>query len=82
MNIYGLETLFVKYLQKFFLAVAMTVSISVASAPLALAETFVFTAIPDENESRLRERFNKVAKYLSKSLGVETKFIPVKSYSR
>ncbi len=81
MNISGLETLFVKYLQKLFLAIAMTFSISMVSAPLALAETFVFTAIPDENETRLRERFNKVAKYLSRSLGVETKYIPVKSYA-
>lgn len=41
---------------------------------------FTFTAIPDENESRLKERFNKVADYLGKQLGVETKFVPVKSY--
>lgn len=41
---------------------------------------FTFTAIPDEDESRLKERFNKVADYLGKQLGVETKFIPVKSY--
>ena len=45
------------------------------------AETFVFTAIPDEDESRLRQRFDKVAVYLSKELGVETKYIPVKSYA-
>ena len=70
MNIYGLETLVVKYLQKLCLAIAMTFSIGVASAPLAVAETFVFTAIPDENETRLRERFNKIAKYLYQSLGV------------
>ena len=49
--------------------------------PHAFADTFVFTAIPDEDESRLRQRFNKVAVYLSKKLGVETKYIPVKSYA-
>ncbi len=49
--------------------------------PYAVADTFVFTAIPDENESRLSERFDKVAAYLSKALGVETKYVPVKSYA-
>ncbi|TDI59212.1 MAG: putative selenate ABC transporter substrate-binding protein [Alphaproteobacteria bacterium] len=49
--------------------------------PYAVADTFVFTAIPDENESRLRERFDKVAAYLSKALGVETEYVPVKSYA-
>ena len=45
-----------------------------------LAETFTFTAIPDEDESRLNERFGKVADYLAEQLGVEVKYIPVKSY--
>ena len=49
--------------------------------PYAVADTFVFTAIPDENESRLSERFDKVAAYLSKALGVETEYVPVKSYA-
>ncbi len=49
--------------------------------PRAFAETFTFTAIPDEDEARLRERFNKVAAYLSQKLGVETKYVPVKSYA-
>jgi phosphonate transport system substrate-binding protein len=44
------------------------------------ADTFVFTAIPDEDESRLRERFDKVAVYLSEKLGVPVKYVPVKSY--
>jgi len=43
--------------------------------------TFVFTAIPDADESRLQQRFNKVAVYLSEKLNVEVKYIPVKSYS-
>lgn len=41
---------------------------------------FTFTAIPDENEARLKERFDKVAVYLQQQLGVETRFVPVKSY--
>ncbi len=43
--------------------------------------TFVFTAIPDADESRLQQRFNKVAVYLSEKLNVEVKYIPVKSYA-
>lgn len=45
------------------------------------AESFVFTAIPDQDESRLRERFDKIADYLSTKLGVEATYIPVKSYT-
>ena len=44
------------------------------------AQTFTFTAIPDQDETRLTERFGKVADYLSKVLGAEVKYIPVKSY--
>lgn len=44
------------------------------------ADTFVFTAIPDEDQAQLRKRFDKVAVYLTKKLGVQTKYIPVKSY--
>jgi phosphonate transport system substrate-binding protein len=47
----------------------------------ASATTFTFTAIPDEDESQLRSRFDKVALYLQKELGVEVKYVPVKSYS-
>ncbi|AZG72831.1 putative selenate ABC transporter substrate-binding protein [Shewanella livingstonensis] len=47
----------------------------------ALSATFTFTAIPDEDESQLRTRFDKVADYLTEKLGVEVKYIPVKSYS-
>ncbi len=47
----------------------------------ALATEFVFTAIPDEDETRLRQRFDKVAAYLSKELGVKVRYVPVKSYA-
>lgn len=47
----------------------------------ALATVFTFTAIPDEDESQLRTRFDKVAKYLESQLGVDVRYIPVKSYS-
>ena len=47
----------------------------------ALADTFVFTAIPDQDERRLNERFGKVADYLAEELGVDVEYIPVKSYA-
>lgn len=46
-----------------------------------LAKTFSFTAIPDQDETKLKERFDKVAVYLERELGVPVKFIPVKSYA-
>lgn len=41
---------------------------------------FVFTGIPDQDESRLVERFGKVATYLEGKLGVPVRYIPVKNY--
>jgi len=45
------------------------------------AKTFTFTAIPDQDETKLNERFSKIAKYLERELHVEVKFIPMKSYA-
>ncbi len=47
----------------------------------AHAKEFVFTAIPDQDETRLQQRFAKVADYLTEQLGVAVKYIPVKSYA-
>ncbi|HAB08357.1 MAG TPA: putative selenate ABC transporter substrate-binding protein [Alcanivorax sp.] len=44
------------------------------------AQTFTFTAIPDQDESRLEQRFGKVAEHLEEALGVPVKYVPVKSY--
>ncbi|MCZ6728874.1 MAG: putative selenate ABC transporter substrate-binding protein [SAR324 cluster bacterium] len=52
-----------------------------AGGACAFAKPFVFTAIPDEDETRLRQRFTKVAHYLAGELKVEVEFIPVKSYA-
>ncbi len=45
------------------------------------SQTFTFTAIPDQDETKLKQRFSKLATYLTKELDVEVKFVPVKSYS-
>jgi len=63
------------------MATALTTFVLLFSAFTVQAETFVFTAIPDEDESRLQQRFDKVADYLSEKLGVDVQFIPVKSYA-
>ena len=67
-----------KVWNQFVLAIVLALSLT---TPSIAAEPFVFTAIPDQNESQLRERFDKVAVYLSDKLGVEVKYIPVKSYA-
>lgn len=59
---------------------SMAIILSLFSVNLA-AETFTFTAIPDQDETRLIQRFSKVADYLKKELGVDVKYIPVKNYS-
>lgn len=56
-------------------------SLAALLAPAVLADTFVFTAIPDQDERQLTERFGKIADYLEQQLGVEVQYIPVKSYS-
>lgn len=55
--------------------------LSLSAFSAAQAETFVFTAIPDEDETKLVERFQGVADYLSNELGVDVRYIPVKSYA-
>lgn len=60
------------------LTLALTVLLA---APIASADTFVFTAIPDEDETRLQQRFQNVADYLEEQLEVDVRFVPVKSYA-
>ena len=36
----------------------------------AFAQTFTFSAIPDEDETRLKQRFDKVADYLAGKRGL------------
>lgn len=59
----------------------LTVLLQINTVRAEEKPTFVFTAIPDADESRLQQRFNKVAVYLSQKLNVDVKYIPVKSYA-
>tara|TARA_B100001093_G_C26767223_1_gene988435 strand:+ start:166 stop:978 length:813 start_codon:yes stop_codon:yes gene_type:complete len=45
------------------------------------AQVLVFTAIPDEDESKLQERFGPMSEYLSETLDIEVRYVPVKSYA-
>lgn len=45
------------------------------------AQTLYFSAIPDDDETKLVERFSKVADYLEAELGVDVEYVPVKSYA-
>lgn len=68
----------------FLVSVALFGSLSVLGAgQSALADdkaTFVFTAIPDQDPTRLTERFSAVADYLHEKLGVPVRYVPVKDY--
>jgi len=58
-------------------------ALAAASARAATAQPvkrLVFTAIPDQDEMRLVERFGRVATYLETALGVPVGYAPVKSY--
>lgn len=58
-----------------------TILLSVGVASVSNAEPFVFTAIPDQDETQLQQRFGQVATYLEKTLEIEVKYVPVKSYT-
>ncbi len=45
------------------------------------AAEFKFTAIPDQDTTRLTQRFGKIAEYLSEQLGFKVTYVPVKSYA-
>src|SRR5215510_6071539 len=61
-------------------ALALAMSLYSGTALSQDKPVFVFTAIPDQDETRLVERFTRVAEYLQSKLGVPVKYLPVKSY--
>ncbi len=54
---------------------------AVSNIALSAPRTLVFSAIPDQNQTRLVERFGKVADYLTETLGVPVRYVPVNSYA-
>jgi phosphonate transport system substrate-binding protein len=65
--------------RKSLYAAALVMTLVSASATTQ-SPTFVFTAIPDQDETRLVERFTRFAQYLNAKLGVPVKYVPVKTY--
>src|SRR5271166_5344460 len=59
---------------------ACMLSVIFAASAYGQAQTFVFTAIPDQDETRLVERFSRFAKYLEGKLESPVKYVPVKTY--
>lgn len=62
------------------LITAVFSAIALFASGRAEAESLVFTAIPDQDETRLVERFTAYATYFETKLGVPVKYLPVKSY--
>jgi len=62
------------------LALIAVLGILAAPQPGHAQQTLSFSAIPNQDETYLLERFNKVAAYLEKELGVPVKYVPVKTY--
>lgn len=63
-------------LSKLITAVLVVLLLAVTSH----ADTITFTAIPDQDTTRLEQRFGKIADYLTKQVGISFEYIPVKSY--
>jgi phosphonate transport system substrate-binding protein len=59
----------------------MAVLILVCPLSQAQQSGFSFTAIPDQDATQLKKRFDKVANYLSEKLGFKVTYVPVKSYA-
>ncbi len=59
----------------------LTAAALLSLASIASAETLVFTAIPDQDETELKRRFGQVADYLEGELDVDVRYVPVKSYA-
>jgi len=62
------------------LLLLLPISLS-ATSPTPEIKTLIFSAIPDQNQSQLKHRFNKIARYLSDTLNIPVKYVPVKSYA-
>lgn len=65
-------------MMRFGIHVMFTICVIMGSVS---AESFKFTAIPDQDGTRLMSRFSGIAKYLSEELKVDVEYVPVKSYS-
>lgn len=76
----GTMTRVTRVTRRSVIATVLATSLFGASAATAAPPTLYFSAIPDEDETKLTARFTKVAAYLSAQLGIPVQYIPLKSY--
>jgi phosphonate transport system substrate-binding protein len=55
--------------------------LSLSTSAISEPKTLIFSAIPDQDQAQLVKRFGKVADYLTETLGVPVKYVPVNSYA-
>jgi phosphonate transport system substrate-binding protein len=67
-------------MRKLLAVLAALGAVLLGSAQAQDKQALVFTAIPDQDETRLVERFTRVAEYLQGKLGIPVKYVPVKNY--
>ena len=67
-------------MKRTMLALMFAIPLGTGSVLAQSKPTFVFTAIPAQDETRLVQRFTRVADLLQKKLGLNVKYLPVKSY--
>lgn len=61
-------------------AASLATTLVLPRTSFAAQPTFVFTAIPDQDPTRLMQRFAAVSDYLREKLGVPVRYVPVKDY--
>ncbi len=71
----------IKHTLSTFLLIPALLALSPSASLAAAPKTLSFSAIPDQDETRLKQRFSKVADYLSKQLKIPVRYVPVKSYA-
>lgn len=69
------------FLFKSFQKIGTMLLLTILCTFTAWSADLTFTAIPDQDTTRLQKRFGKIADYLSEELGITVKYVPVKSYS-
>ena len=69
------------YIFKLFQKLGTLLLFTILCTFTAWSADLTFTAIPDQDTTRLQKRFGKIADYLTEKLGITVNYVPVKSYS-
>jgi len=64
-----------------FLIPMLALACSESGEPVGAIEKLVFSAIPDQDETRLREKYAPVAAYLSTQVGIPVEYLHATSYA-